>query len=86
VIIGDKKTGFVKKSLTRSVGEEIVRQASCDVLVVHGWQYAHVGRGPRRRAYSLNHAIWGFVASRRIRNLPSCLGCAERVTLSSLFE
>lgn len=35
VIVGDRETGFVKRSLTRSVGEEMVRRASCDVLVVH---------------------------------------------------
>lgn len=63
VIIGDREVGFVKKSLTRSVGEELVRRASCDVLVVHGGQCTSVDRGPRGRARSLKHAIWRFVAS-----------------------
>ena len=59
VIIGDRETEFVKKSLTRGVGEELVRRASCDVLVVHGGQPA----GRRLRARSLNPPIWRFVAS-----------------------
>jgi nucleotide-binding universal stress UspA family protein len=78
VIIGGRKTGFVKKTLTRSVGEEIVRNASCDVLVVHDGRSESARRRLRLGAYSLNHAIWRLAASWRIRNLPNYLGCAER--------
>jgi nucleotide-binding universal stress UspA family protein len=63
VIIGDRKTGFLKKSLTRSISEEMVRLASCDVLVVHEGDYAGAGRRLRHRAYSLNPTVRRFAAS-----------------------
>jgi nucleotide-binding universal stress UspA family protein len=52
VIIGDRSTGFVRKALTRSISEEIVRHASCDVLVMHEGRQASVGRRLRHRALS----------------------------------
>ena len=60
VILGERETGFVEKALTRSVGEEMVRHASCDVLVVHGGQSA--GRRRRRGAYSSNLAVRSVMA------------------------
>lgn len=86
VIIGGRKTGFVKKALTRSVGEEIVRNASCDVLVVHDGRSESAGRRLRHRAYSLNHATWRLAASWRDLNLPNYLGCAEREGSLSLLN
>ncbi len=58
VIIGERDAGFVKRSLTRSVGEELVRRASCDVFVVHGG--APAGDGLRRRARSSKPAFRRF--------------------------
>src|SRR5215213_2117510 len=56
VVIGDVKTGFVKKALTRSIGKEIVRRDSCATLMMHGGKRTSAGRGLRRRAYKWDHA------------------------------
>lgn len=63
VIIGDRKPGLVKRSLTRSISEEIVRLASCDVLVVHDIDYAGGGRRLHHRAYSLSPVVRRIAAS-----------------------
>jgi nucleotide-binding universal stress UspA family protein len=61
VIVGDRETSFVKRSLTKSVGEEMVRRASCNILVVHAGGPAD-GLRLRRRARSPDPEILPFAA------------------------
>jgi nucleotide-binding universal stress UspA family protein len=70
VIVGDRETGFVERSLTKSVGEEMVRRASCDVLVVHGGRPAG-GLRLRRRVRSPSSSR-NTIARRTVA--PSCSG------------
>jgi nucleotide-binding universal stress UspA family protein len=57
VIIGEGKASFVKRTLMRSVGEEIAWHSPCDVLVMHGRHSTSATRELRRRGDTLHHAF-----------------------------